>query len=89
MIRRLCHTICKYTLCALPWLDLTLRNRYCVVGIAIMFLGVVWWALWRVVPRWFGYKVVSRKEVLTDGTVVSLVRAEDWSCGKRELTDSR
>ncbi|EPS98295.1 hypothetical protein FOMPIDRAFT_1051688 [Fomitopsis schrenkii] len=45
---------------------------YCVVGIAIMVLGVLWWALWRLVPRWFGYKVVSRKEALTDGTVVSL-----------------
>ncbi|KAI0728529.1 amino acid/polyamine transporter I [Fomitopsis betulina] len=48
---------------------------YCIVGIAIMLLGILWWALWRVVPRWFGYKVVSRKEALTDGTVVSLFSA--------------
>lgn len=45
-----------------------------------MVLGVLWWALWRLVPRWFGYKVVSRKEALTDGTVVSLVRAVNWLC---------
>ncbi|KZT69138.1 amino acid transporter [Daedalea quercina L-15889] len=45
---------------------------YCVVGIAIMCLGVVWWAGWRIVPRWFGYKFVARKDALKDGTVVSL-----------------
>ncbi|KAH9932865.1 amino acid transporter [Fomitopsis serialis] len=45
---------------------------YCLVGIAVMFLGIVWWAGWRVVPRWFGYKFVARKEALEDGTVVSL-----------------
>ncbi|KAH9836156.1 high affinity methionine permease [Rhodofomes roseus] len=45
---------------------------YCLVGIAIMFAGVLWWAGWRVVPRWFGYKFVARKEALKDGTVVSL-----------------
>ena len=44
------------------------------MGIAIMFLGIAWWAGWRIVPRWFGYKFVARKEALEDGTVVSLVR---------------
>ena len=52
-----------------------------------MFLGVVWWALWRIVPRWFGYKVVSRKETLTDGTVVSLVRLGDWIREEPKLTE--
>ncbi|KAI0330740.1 amino acid transporter [Cubamyces sp. BRFM 1775] len=45
---------------------------YCLVGIAIMVTGVLYWAAWRVVPRWFGYEYVSRKETLSDGTVVTL-----------------
>ncbi|KAI0365762.1 amino acid transporter [Pilatotrama ljubarskyi] len=45
---------------------------YCLVGIAIMAVGVLYWAAWRVVPRWFGYEYVSRKETLSDGTVVTL-----------------
>ena len=39
-----------------------------------MVTGVLYWAAWRVVPRWFGYEYVSRKETLSDGTVVTLVR---------------
>ncbi|KAI1787977.1 high affinity methionine permease [Ganoderma leucocontextum] len=45
---------------------------YCLVGIAIMAAGVLYWALWRVVPRWFGYDFVPRKEKLSDGTVVTV-----------------
>ncbi|KAI0353860.1 amino acid transporter [Trametes cingulata] len=45
---------------------------YCLVGIAIMAVGVLYWAAWRVVPRWFGYEYVPRKETLSDGTVVTL-----------------
>ncbi|KAF8169222.1 amino acid transporter [Pholiota molesta] len=46
---------------------------YCLVGIAIMLAGVVYWAVWRVVlPRVFGYALVPRKEVLEDGTVVNV-----------------
>ncbi|KAI0823463.1 amino acid transporter [Trametes gibbosa] len=45
---------------------------YCLVGIAIMAAGVLYWAAWRVVPRWFGYEYVSRKEKLKDGTVVTM-----------------
>ncbi|KAM5543600.1 hypothetical protein V8D89_002851 [Ganoderma adspersum] len=45
---------------------------YCLVGIAIMAVGVLYWALWRVVPRWFGYDFVPRKEKLSDGTVVTV-----------------
>lgn len=49
-------------------------DRYCLVGIGIMLLGVVYWAVWRVVlPRVFGYNLVPRKEKLHDGTVVTLV----------------
>ncbi|KAL6306436.1 amino acid transporter [Sparassis latifolia] len=45
---------------------------YCLVGIGVMFVGVLYWAAWRVVPRWFGYEFVPRKDTLTDGTVVTL-----------------
>lgn len=46
---------------------------YCLVGIAIMIVGVIWWTLWQVVPTWFGYQFLGRKEKLEDGTVVTLV----------------
>ncbi|KAL1948698.1 hypothetical protein VTO73DRAFT_10504 [Trametes versicolor] len=45
---------------------------YCLVGIAVMGVGVLYWAAWRIVPRWFGVEYVPRKEVLADGTVVTL-----------------
>ncbi|KAI0687550.1 high affinity methionine permease [Earliella scabrosa] len=45
---------------------------YCLVGIAILVTGVIYWAAWRIVPRWFGYEFVPRKETLEDGTVVTL-----------------
>ncbi|EIW54674.1 high affinity methionine permease [Trametes versicolor FP-101664 SS1] len=45
---------------------------YCIVGIAITAAGVLYWAAWRIVPRWFGVEYVPRKEVLADGTVVTL-----------------
>ncbi|KAI0754054.1 high affinity methionine permease [Daedaleopsis nitida] len=45
---------------------------YCLVGIAVLVFGVLYWAAWRVVPRWFGYEFVPRKETLDDGTVVTL-----------------
>ncbi|OBZ65537.1 High-affinity methionine permease [Grifola frondosa] len=45
---------------------------YCIVGIAVLLFGVIYWAGWRVVPRWLGYELVPQKEVLSDGTVVTL-----------------
>ena len=50
--------------------------RYCLVGIAVMALGVIYWAVWRVVlPKIFGYELVPNKVVLDDGTVVNVVRS--------------
>jgi len=44
---------------------------YCLVAIAVMVLGVIYWAVWRVVlPKTFGYELVPNKVVLDDGTVV-------------------
>ncbi|KAJ7022767.1 amino acid transporter [Mycena alexandri] len=46
---------------------------YCLVGIAIMFFGIIYWATWRVIlPRVFNYQLVPRKEQLSDGTFVTL-----------------
>ncbi|KAF7797306.1 hypothetical protein EIP86_008501 [Pleurotus ostreatoroseus] len=46
---------------------------YCLVGIAIMVTGVLYWAGWRILlPKVFGYELVPRKETLDDGTVITL-----------------
>ncbi|OBZ67918.1 High-affinity methionine permease [Grifola frondosa] len=45
---------------------------YCLVGIAVMAFGILYWAAWRIVPGWFGYELVPRKETFEDGTVVTL-----------------
>lgn len=39
-----------------------------------MLTGVVYWAVWRILlPKFFGYTLVPRKQVLEDGTVVNVV----------------
>ncbi|KAG2357797.1 amino acid permease-domain-containing protein [Suillus spraguei] len=46
---------------------------YCLVGIAIMLAGVLYWAGWRIIlPKVFGYEFVPKKETLDDGTVVTV-----------------
>ena len=41
-----------------------------------MALGIIYWAVWRVVlPKIFGYELVPGKVVLDDGTVVNVVRS--------------
>ncbi|KAI0045635.1 amino acid transporter [Auriscalpium vulgare] len=50
---------------------------YCLVGIGVLLFGVAYWAVWRIVlPRVFGYELVPRKEVLKDGTYVTLFSAQ-------------
>ncbi|KAF5320748.1 hypothetical protein D9619_002215 [Psilocybe cf. subviscida] len=50
---------------------------YCLVGIGILLFGVIYWAVWRIVlPKVFGYRLVANKEVLEDGTVVSVFSRE-------------
>lgn len=40
-----------------------------------MTIGVIYWAVWRVIlPNIFGYELVANKVVLDDGTVVNVVR---------------
>ncbi|KAF9449421.1 amino acid transporter [Macrolepiota fuliginosa MF-IS2] len=46
---------------------------YCLVGIGILLLGIVYWGIWRIVlPKAFGYYLTPRKETLADGTVVTV-----------------
>jgi hypothetical protein len=53
-------------------------RRYCLVGIGVMAVGIVYWAAWRIIlPRVLGYELVPRKETLQDGTVVKLVSVFD------------
>ena len=50
--------------------------RYCLVRIAVMVLGVIYWTVWRVVlPKIFGYELVPNKVILDDGTIVNVVRS--------------
>lgn len=50
---------------------------YCLVGIAVMILGVLYWAIWKLVlPYVFKFRLLPRKEVLRDGTVVTLFTRE-------------
>ncbi|KAF9496460.1 amino acid transporter [Pleurotus eryngii] len=55
---------------------------YCLVGIGIIVLGVVYWAVWRIVlPHVFGYHLVPRKETLDDGTVITLFSRQKLAYG--------
>jgi hypothetical protein len=40
-----------------------------------MVLGILYWAVWRIVlPKIFGYELVPNKVALDDGTIVNVVR---------------
>jgi solute carrier family 7 (L-type amino acid transporter), member 9/15 len=45
------------------------------VGIGILFFGIFYWAVWRIVlPKLGKYTLVPEKETLEDGTVIMTVR---------------
>ena len=47
---------------------------YCLIGIAVIVFGVLYWTIWQLVlPHVFKFRLVPRKEVLEDETVVTLV----------------
>ena len=47
---------------------------YCLIGIIVLMSGGFYWAVWKLVlPYVFKFRLVPRKEVLEDGTVVTLV----------------
>ncbi|KAH9061837.1 amino acid transporter, partial [Lactarius deliciosus] len=51
---------------------------YSLIGILVPLVGVLYWAVWKIVlPYVFGFRLVPRKEVLKDGTVVTLVSNHD------------
>ncbi|KAH8887867.1 high affinity methionine permease [Thozetella sp. PMI_491] len=46
---------------------------YPIIGIGALLLGVVYWAVWRkVLPKIGGYELEQSKDVLEDGTVVTV-----------------
>lgn len=46
----------------------------CLIGIVVLMSGGFYWAVWKLVlPYVFKFRLVPRKEVLEDGTVVTLV----------------
>lgn len=58
-------------------------SRYCLVGIGIMLVGVLYWAGWQILlPKVFGYELIPRKETLSDGTVITLVSSTFFSASK-------
>jgi hypothetical protein len=47
---------------------------YCLIGMAVIMFAVLYWAVWKLgLPYVFKFRLVPRKEVLQDGTVVTLV----------------
>ena len=54
---------------------------YCLIGIAVIMFGVLYWTIWQLVlPYVFKFRLVPRKEVLEDGTVVTLVSRLSGFC---------
>jgi hypothetical protein len=52
---------------------------YCLIGIAVMFFGLLYWVVWwLVLPYVFKSRLVPRKEILEDGTVVTVVSRLTW-----------
>ncbi|CAI0642967.1 unnamed protein product, partial [Colletotrichum noveboracense] len=45
---------------------------YAIVGVSILGAGVVYWYIWTIlVPRWRGYRIEEKEEVLGDGTTIT------------------
>jgi len=54
---------------------------YCLIGIAVILFGVLYWAVWQLVlPYIFKFRLVPMKEILEDGTVVTMVSQPTWLC---------
>jgi solute carrier family 7 (L-type amino acid transporter), member 9/15 len=57
---------------------------YPLIGIAVTLFGALYWAVWQLVlPHVFKFRLVPRKEVLEDGTVVTLVSQLTWLAHER------
>ncbi|OHF03801.1 methionine permease [Colletotrichum orchidophilum] len=45
---------------------------YAIVGASILTAGVAYWYVWTIIlPRWGGYKIEEKEEVLSDGTTIT------------------
>ena len=52
---------------------------YCLIGIAAMLFGVLYWAVWQLMlPYMFKFRLVPMKEILEDGTVATVVSQLTW-----------
>ncbi|KIM66404.1 hypothetical protein SCLCIDRAFT_7849 [Scleroderma citrinum Foug A] len=62
---------------------------YCLVGIGVLLLGVLYRAGWRIIlPHVFGYELVPRKETLGDGTVLTTIEVLFRFAGMQVVLDS-
>ena len=60
---------------------------YCLIGIAVIVFGVFYWTIWQLALSYaFKFRLVPRKEVLKDGTVVTLVSLHGDVLGRPGLT---
>ncbi|KAH9012555.1 amino acid transporter [Lactarius hengduanensis] len=61
---------------------------YSLIGILVPIVGVLYWAVWKIVlPYLFRFRLVPRKEVLKDGTVVTLRKGTMKVMGRRKSQD--
>lgn len=45
---------------------------YALVGSSVLLIGVLYWLVWTVLlPKWYGYHLVERDEILNDGTSIT------------------
>ncbi|KAG7040467.1 methionine permease [Colletotrichum scovillei] len=45
---------------------------YAIIGVSILTAGVMYWYVWTVaLPRWGGYKIEEKEEILSDGTTIT------------------
>ncbi|KXH35732.1 methionine permease [Colletotrichum simmondsii] len=45
---------------------------YAIIGVSILTAGVLYWYVWTVaLPRWGGYKIEEKEEILSDGTTIT------------------
>jgi len=56
------------------------NSSYAVVGISIILFGFLYWFVWiRLLPRWRGYTIEEKVEILDDGTpITKLVQTKHY-----------
>ena len=60
------------------------------MGISVLVFGLVYWAAWRIfLPKIFRYDLVTTKEELVDGTIITVVRLSFISQIRATLTSKQ